>query len=83
MSTGVMKNHYLAYHKMVIKGSKCATGRLNNFERPRRTTNKYFGFHSGFGGLRLGREKGGKARDFKIKFMLESKGDSLKADNAS
>lgn len=31
----------------------------------------------------LSREKGDKARDFKIKSMLESKGDSLKADNAS
>ena len=63
-----MENHHLADHKMVIKGSKCAPGRGNLFERPRRTTNNDFCFHSGLGGLCLGREKGGggKSRDFKI-----------------
>ena len=83
LSKGALENHHLADHQMVIKGSKYAPGRVNLLERPRQTTNKDFCFHSGFGGLCLGRERGGKARDFKIKSMLESKGDSLKADSAS
>jgi len=81
MSKCAMENHHLADHKMVIKGRKCAPGRGNPFERLRRTSKKDFCFHSGLGGLCLGREKGGKARDFKIISMLESNGDSLTADN--
>jgi hypothetical protein len=82
MSKCAMENHRPADHKMVIKGSKCAPGRGNPFERPRRTSKKDFCFHSELGGLCLGREGGGgKSRDFKIISMLESNGDSLKADN--